>query len=438
MLEKTLKDPKLQSFSKDFNTGSDIFVEGESSQDLYILVSGKLDVLKGNKKITDITKAGSLFGEMSFLLGDKRTATIKAANKVKTICIPKDTISLFLIEFPDVSKEITKLLAERLDETSQMLYGLKEFSDQLPDAVILADSKNKILTCNKSAEELYGKKSDLLKNKPVEHMYDEPGIYRKYINEVRSKNAVREKILRIQHPEKGPRYISTSTTLLYNGRNELQGTLSLGRDVTGVEKLRIKYKRSRFWLFPFLFLFAGMLVALFYGYPYFTKGYKAKGNKKLELRNIMAKDYFLMKSLLLEPFLKQDKDKTSSIIKDFFRTQINKTTPYLGIILLNNEKKVFSAHMISPDADVSKIIGSSYSGIEFKQLKDSAHCLLSLYRVTKDKPMGQKCIEIAFELYSKKDVIGWIIFYMDTNFINEEYNVNDKDLQEFIFTPIGR
>ncbi|MCJ7774281.1 MAG: cyclic nucleotide-binding domain-containing protein, partial [Desulfobacterales bacterium] len=160
MLEKTLKDPKLKSFSKEYDAGSNIFVEGESSQDLYMLVSGKLDVLKGEKKITDISTPGSLFGEMSFLLGDKRTATLKAASKVKTICIPKDQISLFLLEFPDASREITKLLAQRLDETSQMLYGLKEFSDQLPDAVILADSKNNVLTCNRAAEELYGKESN--------------------------------------------------------------------------------------------------------------------------------------------------------------------------------------------------------------------------------------------------------------------------------------
>ncbi|MBW2179460.1 MAG: cyclic nucleotide-binding domain-containing protein [Deltaproteobacteria bacterium] len=433
MLEKTLKDPKLQAFSKDFNIGSNIFVEGESSQDLYILVSGKLDVLKGNKKMTDISKSGSLFGEMSFLLGDKRTATIKAASKVKTICIPKDQISLFLIEFPDVSREITKLLAERLDETSQMLYGLKEFSDQLPDAVILADSKNKILTCNKSAEELYGKKSDSLKNKPVEHIYDEPGKYKEYINEVRSENTVREKILRIQHPEKGARYISTSTTLLYDGRNEFQGTLSIGRDVTAVEKLKIKYKRSRFWLIPFLILFAGMLSAIFYGYPYFTKGYEEKGNKNLELRNIIAKDYFLMKSLLLEPFANRDIDKTSSIMKDFFSAQMNETIPYLGIILLNNEKKVFNAHMTNPDIDVSKIIGSSYSGIEFNQIKGSSHCLLSLYRVSKDRPMGKKCIEIAFELYSKKDALGWIIFHMDMDFINKKYKTGEANLQEFEF-----
>lgn len=438
MLEKTLKDPKLKSFSKEYEAGSHIFVEGETSQDLYMLVSGKLDVLKGDKKITDISTPGSLFGEMSFLLGEKRTATIKSASKVKTICIPKDQISLFLIEFPDVSREITKLLAQRLDETSQILYGLKEFSDQLPDAVILADSKNKILTCNKAAEELYGKECSMMRNIPVEDMYDEPLQYKGYIDEVRSKKTVREKTLRIQHPEKGTRYISTSTTLLYDGRHEFQGTLSLGRDVTAVENLKLKYKRSQYWLLPFLILFAVMISAIFYGYPYFTKGYHEKSDKKLDLRNLMAKDYFLMKSLLLDPFLKQDKNKTSSIMKEFFNTQLNETMPYLGIILLNKEKKVFNAYMINPDVDVSKIIGSSYSGIEFNQIKDSSQCLLSLYRVTKTNPMGKNFIEIAFELYSENEVVGWIIFQMNMDFIKKAYNVNEADLRDFKFKDSGK
>lgn len=438
MLEKTLEDKRLKSFSKDFNQGNTIFVEGESSQDLYILVSGKLDVLKGNKKITDINKKGSLFGEMSFLLGENRTATIKAASKVKTICIPKEQISLFLIEFPDISKEITKLLAQRLDETSQMLYGLKEFSDQLPDAVILADSKNKVLTCNKAAEDLYGTESSKLRNKPAESIYDEPVQYKKYIDEVRSKNAVREKILKINHPKKGIRYISTSTTLLYDGRHEFQGTLSLGRDVTSVEKLRLKYQRSRYWLLPFLILFAILIGAILYGYPYFTKGYTVKSDKKLELRNTMAKDYFLMKSLLHEPFLNQDKEKTSMVMKGFFNTQFNEFIPYLGIILLNSEKRVFNVYMPNPKLDISKIIGSSYSGIEFQPIGKSSYSLLSLYHVTKDNPMGQKYIEVALELTSAKGTLGWVVFQMDMAFLEKEYNISETDFLNFQFTSNGK
>ncbi|MEA2038992.1 MAG: hypothetical protein U9N82_04075, partial [Thermodesulfobacteriota bacterium] len=38
-----------------FKTGQTILLEGDDSQDLYILVSGEVDVIKGHKKITEIS-----------------------------------------------------------------------------------------------------------------------------------------------------------------------------------------------------------------------------------------------------------------------------------------------------------------------------------------------------------------------------------------------
>ena len=61
-----------------FQTGKTLFLEGDDTQDVYFLVSGKLAILKGRKRIAELSDEGSVFGEMSFLLGEKRTATVKA------------------------------------------------------------------------------------------------------------------------------------------------------------------------------------------------------------------------------------------------------------------------------------------------------------------------------------------------------------------------
>ena len=144
MLDNIINNPDLDKHLRSFETGQIILLEGDDSQDLYILVSGQVNILKGDKKIREITKRGSLFGEMSFFLGGRRTASVKANDDVKVIRIPKEAINDFLRDFPSAASEITKHLALWLDETSQIVHGLNEFCNQLPDAVLLTDKEGKM------------------------------------------------------------------------------------------------------------------------------------------------------------------------------------------------------------------------------------------------------------------------------------------------------
>ena len=229
MLNKIINNPDLVKYVIPFENGEIIFTEGDETQDLFILISGELDILKGNKKISLISEPGELFGEMSFLLGARRSATAKAKTDGKAIRIPKEEINNFLNKFPEITSDITRLLAARLNETSQILYGLKEFCDQLPDAVILTDRDGKILSWNSVAETMYGRSWDQMHYKSMEEIYEEPDDYKDYLEEVKSRYSVREKILKILHPEKGVRYISTSTTVLYDGHHNFSGDSFSGK-----------------------------------------------------------------------------------------------------------------------------------------------------------------------------------------------------------------
>ena len=433
MIDEILNNPDLNKHLNSFEAGQTIFLEGDDTQDLFILVSGQVDVIKGKEKMSEITGAGVLFGEMSFLLGARRTATVKARGEVKAIRIPKEEITMFLDEFPTVSGEIMKLLAQRLEETSQVLYGLKEFSNQLPDAVILTDREGKILTWNSAAEHLYGRYWDQMRYKPVEEIYEDPQDYKSFIEEVQSKYAVKEKTLKIRHPEKGTRFISTSTTILYDGHHNFQGVLSLGRDVTAVKTLEKRYRRTRYWFIPSLILVGLLAAALFYGYPYFSKGQQSMDIRKQELRNQLAKDYILLKALLADLFVPNNRSKTDLLLKDFFDIQESTTISYTGLVLLDKEKRVLNAHSIKADTDSMEMVGSSYAGIEFKGSEKSLHKILILYRADKENPMGSKGIEIAFEMNKDNPFLGWLIFQMNMDLLEEVYGVNEEGLKEFIF-----
>lgn len=86
MLAEIINNLDLDKYPSTFAKGQIIFREGDDSQDLYILVSGNLDILKGSEKITEIFEIGSIFGEMSFLLGARRTATVPSQGAHTVSC----------------------------------------------------------------------------------------------------------------------------------------------------------------------------------------------------------------------------------------------------------------------------------------------------------------------------------------------------------------
>jgi len=376
---------------------------------------------------------GSVFGEMSFLLGEERTATVKAINDIKAVKIPKEELTSFISEFPEVVREIAKYLAKRLDETSQILYGLKEFCDQLPDAVILNDKDGNILSWNSAAENLYGREENEMRHRSVEEIYEDPEEYRAFLDKVVSEDAIREKILMVRHPEKGIRHISTSTRALYDGQHNFQGVVSLGRDVTSVEVLERRYQRARRWLIPSLVLLVVLTAGIFFGYPYFSKGYKITDIRKKELRDELAVNYRLLRSLLVEPFEAGERAKTTLALKGFFDVQKGITIPYIGLVLLDKDKTVFDVYSGGSGADVEGMVGSSYAGINFEGDKNPLYKVLSLYRTTKDHPMGHRDTEIAFKLYKGDDFLGWLIFQVDMEVLKSKYNVDEKDLKKFHF-----
>ena len=409
-------------------------MEGEDSQDLYILLSGKVDVLKGRGKITEIDEKGSIFGEMSFLLGEKRSATLKATSPVTTIRIPKDEVPRFLNEFPEVVKILARFLAQRLKETTQIVFGMKEICDQLPDAVMISDREGKILSWNKAAERLYGREGDEMYLRPSEEIYESPSEYREFIEDVISKSSVAEKVLCVKHPDKGLRRISTSTTALYDAQRNFQGILSLGRDVTQVYAMEKRYRRIKKWFIPLIIVSVILSLGLFLGYPYLTKGYRAMDAQKVALRDKMAVDYLTLKSAILPPLERKDRKEVKKILSDCADKRKGMHLPYKEIILLDRDKKVFDAVSMNPASPLDVGIGASYSGISFNKNADGPYSVLTLYRAAKDSPMGKKDTEMAFELRNNwGETVGWLLFKMDMHALKERYDVDEDDLKQFQF-----
>ena len=430
MLDELIHNPNVEKYVTVYERGKYLFLEGDDSQDLYVLISGHVEIIKGDKKLDEITEPGALFGELSFLLGAKRTATARAEGTVEALRIPKEEITDFLHDFPSVAGEITQFLAQRLDERSQALYGLKELCDQLPDAVIITDRDGRISTWNSAAEKLYGRDWHDLHQGKIQDVYENPQALEAFLEEVQSKYTVKEKILKTKHPSKGSHFVSTSTTLLYDGHHNFQGVLFLGRDATALQKLERRYRRVRNWLIPSLLLLGVLVAAVFLGYPYFSKGVQSVDLRKEELRNEIARDYLLLKSLLIKPFEDRNRSETTRVMKDFFHMQPETKTPYKGVVLLDQNKSVFDAY--SPSGHAADV-GSSYAGIAFQGSEGSLYSVLLLYRTDDAHPMGKRGLEIAFELKGEGKTLGWLLFQMDMACLKDAYRVTEEDLKRFQF-----
>jgi len=103
--------------------GALVIREGDTTGHLYILIEGRLEVIKGDTIVATITESGAVLGEMSVLLDQPHTATVRAA--ADSIIYEVDDAAGFLREQPEATLVIAQLLAQRLNVANTYLADLK-------------------------------------------------------------------------------------------------------------------------------------------------------------------------------------------------------------------------------------------------------------------------------------------------------------------------
>ena len=96
--------------------------EGGKTGHLFVLLQGKLEVIKGDSIVAVLTEPGAMLGEMSVLLDQPHTATVRAASD--SIVYEIDDAASFLRDQPEVSLLIARLLAQRLNVATTYLADL--------------------------------------------------------------------------------------------------------------------------------------------------------------------------------------------------------------------------------------------------------------------------------------------------------------------------
>jgi CRP/FNR family transcriptional regulator, cyclic AMP receptor protein len=109
---------------RNISAGSEILHEGGRTGHLYVLIEGRLEVVKGDTIVATITEPGAVLGEMSVLLDKPHTATVRAA--ADSVIYEIDDAASFLRQQPAVAILIAKMLAQRLNVANTYLADLKQ------------------------------------------------------------------------------------------------------------------------------------------------------------------------------------------------------------------------------------------------------------------------------------------------------------------------
>jgi anti-sigma regulatory factor (Ser/Thr protein kinase) len=94
--------------------GEIVIKEGEPSDNLYYISSGRYSVFHNQKQVGSLSSQDIFMGEMSFLLSQKRSASIRADSPGKLIFLPRRNFINVIREYPHYGIFLSKLLAKRL------------------------------------------------------------------------------------------------------------------------------------------------------------------------------------------------------------------------------------------------------------------------------------------------------------------------------------
>lgn len=101
-----------------FRAGDVISPDGDTSKSFFVLISGKVGIFKGEKRVGFFNQAGQLFGEMSLILNEPRAGEIRALENTSVLEI-KGELDEIIKLYPDISKKIIKTLADKLALSTQ-------------------------------------------------------------------------------------------------------------------------------------------------------------------------------------------------------------------------------------------------------------------------------------------------------------------------------
>lgn len=126
--EKALKGLAEFCAERLFKKGQTLVEQGDSGLGLYIVVSGKVKIVKkrstGDELEIAILGAGDFFGEMTVLDHSPRSASVIAVEDTKCLILTAWEFKARLEEHPEIALKVLPVVVKRFRETNEKLLAL--------------------------------------------------------------------------------------------------------------------------------------------------------------------------------------------------------------------------------------------------------------------------------------------------------------------------
>ena len=118
-----------------YQKGDVVFSEGDSSESIYIILSGEVDVRinvpDGQVTVATMGK-NAIFGELAVFCNVPRTASIVANSDLETLRIEKTLFIQLLEDFPKIALSVLRVLGSRLIQNGRIISQLpKEQAEKI-------------------------------------------------------------------------------------------------------------------------------------------------------------------------------------------------------------------------------------------------------------------------------------------------------------------
>lgn len=122
--------------AEEFSAGSEILTEGLTYQSLWVIVSGRAEVVKSapgaRPSRLAVLEEGAVFGEMSFLEAAPHSASVRALSDMSTLRLTRESYERLRTEFPRAADAIARnlviVLSARLRRMDEWTCGLVQNS----------------------------------------------------------------------------------------------------------------------------------------------------------------------------------------------------------------------------------------------------------------------------------------------------------------------